>query len=161
MKKQKLSIISIASLVFIVLVSCTSANASIPPMPPPYIAEVAKVVIPTLKKGMEKSYESILANDLTISINGININLDKKSWVNLQKSKIEFLDRKVLSSVEGQSSILVIDRYDDYSKSPQFRETHANPRLLTRATLYGLKGDGLVHNINIIQSDGLMVSGVE
>lgn len=147
-----------ASLALLLLVASLPASASIPPPPPDYIMAMAKVMAPTLTPASFEPYTKLLADDLTVSVDGKPVAANKAAWLAVERSRLGKVDRTMLAHVEGYDTLLVIDRYDDRSDLPDNPKMLFDPRYVIRAVQYQVGDDHLVHTIRIVQSPGLLLT---
>lgn len=147
-----------ALLFFAVSALTSSVIASPPPPPPSFIDDVAKQLVPTQTPTSFASYASLLANDLTVTLDGATIAASKDEWLAIERARLGKIDRSIYGYAEGRDNILVFDRFDDRSDEhcPQGHTCVFDPRYHARAVQYQLGPDHLVHAIRIVQSDGFL-----
>lgn len=147
------------ALLFISTSALASLTAASPPPPPPsFVDDVAKQLVPTQTSATFDRYASLLANDLTVTIDGKKIAANKAEWLAIERSRLGKIDRSVYGYAEGRDNVLVFDRYDDRSDEhcPEPHTCVFDPRSHARAVQYQLGPDHLVHSIRIVQSDGFL-----
>lgn len=127
-----------------------------PPPPPSYIGDLARRIVPTQTDATFDDYTNALADDLTVSIDGVSVASGKPAWIAIERHRLGKVDRRVLGYVEGYNAILVIDRFDDRSDLPASSTMLFDPRYKTRAIQYRIGDDHLVHAIRIVQADGVI-----
>jgi hypothetical protein len=134
------------------------ALASPPPPPPAFLDDIAKQLIPTETVESFDRYAALLADDLTVTINGKEIAANKPGWLAIERQRLGKVDRFVYGYAEGRDSILILDRIDDRSDEhcPSGNSCVFDPRYVSRAAQYQIGGDHLVHVIQIVQSDGIL-----
>ena len=130
--------------------------ASPPPPPPAFIDELAKRIVPTPTTSSFDYYIAAFADDLTVTVDGKQIAATKAVWVSAERHKLGKTDRFVVGFAEGYDAVLVVDRYDDRSDLPSSPTMLFDPRYKARALRYAVGPDHLVHNIEIVQTDGLL-----
>ena len=139
--------------------SLASATAASPPPPPPsFIDDVARQLVPTQTPATFDRYASLLADDLTVTLDGKRIATSKAGWLAIERSRLGKINRSVYGYAEGRDNLLVFDRYDDRSDEhcPEAHTCAFDPRYHARAVQYELGPDHLVHSIRIMQSDGFL-----
>lgn len=119
---------------------------------------MAKVVAPTLTTATFDAYAKLLADDLTVTVDGKAVAADKAAWLAAERHRLGKVDRTMVAHVEGYDTLLVIDRYDDRSDLPDRPGLLFDPRYLIRAVQYQTGSDHLVHAIRIVQSPGLLLT---
>lgn len=143
---------------FATLALASSATGSPPPPPPSFVDEVAKQLLLTQTPASFPAYARLMANDLTVTLDGKRIAASKAEWLAVERSRLGNIDRSVYGYAEGRDDILVFDRFDDRSDEscPQGHTCVFDPRYHARAVQYQLGPDHLVHAIRIVQSDGFL-----
>jgi hypothetical protein len=136
----------------------SSTIASPPPPPPSYVDDIARQLVLTQTAANFASYASLLADDLTVTLDGKGIAASKAEWLAIEQPRLGKIDRSVYGYAEGRDNILVVDRFDDRSdeRCPQGHACAFDPRYHARAVQYQLGPDHLVHAIRIVQSDGFL-----
>lgn len=147
-----------ALLLFASSVFASRAVASPPPPPHSFVDDVANQLVPTQTPSTFDRYASLLADDLTVTIDGKKIAANKADWLAIERSRLGKVDRSVYGYAEGRDNILVFDRFDDRSHEHcrQGGTCVFDPRYHARAVQYQLGQDHLVHSIRIVQSDGFL-----
>lgn len=136
----------------------SSAAASPPPPPPAFMDSVAKQLMQTQTPASFDRYADLLADDLTVTLDGKMIAANKGDWLAIERSRIGKIDRSVYGYAEGRDNLLVFDRFDDRSDEhcAQGGACVFDPRYHARAIQYQFGQDNLVHAIRIVQSDGFL-----
>ena len=136
----------------------TAAAASPPPPPPAFVSEIAKELVPTQTVETFDGYASVLADDVTVSLDGKTIAANKSEWLAAERVRLGKVDRFVYGYAEGRDTILVFDRFDDRSDTicPRGHTCLFDPRYQARAVQYQIGADHLVHAIRIVKTDGIM-----
>lgn len=147
-----------AAFALLLLGTALSARASVPPPPPEYITDMAKVVAPTLTATSFAAYAKLLGNDLTVTIDGKPVATSKAAWFATERHRLGKVDRTMVAHVEGYDTLLVIDRYDDRSDLPDDPKILFDPRYVIRAVQYQVGDNHLIHTIRIVQSPGLLLT---
>jgi len=136
------------------MVSASTVSASVAPPPPSFIDDIAKQIVPAPTASSFDHYVAVFADDLTVTMDGKQIAPNKVAWVATERHRLGKVDRFVVGFAKGYDALLVIERYDDRSGiSP---EMLADPRYTARAVRYAVGSDHLVHNIQIVQTDGIL-----
>lgn len=149
---------TIGALVFLAGLALPSSTVASPPPPPPsFVDDIAKQLVAQTPASFAR-YTSLLADDLTVTLDGTRIAASKAEWLAIERPRLGQIDRSVYGYAEGHDNILVFDRFDDRSdeRCPQGRTCVFDPRYHARAVLYQLGPDHLVHAIRIVQSDGFL-----
>ena len=135
----------------------TIALAAPPPPPPELIDQIAQQLVPTPSSDNFVRYAALLADDLKVSINGIEVASNKPAWLAIQRKRLGKVDRFVYGYAEGRDNILVMDRFNDRSDEhcPPGESCVFDPRWHARALRYEIGADHLVHAIRILQTDGV------
>ena len=136
----------------------SSAAASPPPPPPAFVDDTAKQLIQTQTSANFDRYAGLLADDLTVTLDGRMIAANKANWLKIERSRLGKTHRSVYGYAEGRDNLLVFDRFDDRSDEhcPQGGTCVFDPRYHARAAQYEFGPDHLVHFIRIVQSDGFL-----
>lgn len=142
----------------VVAIFASSAAASPPPPPPSFIDDLSRQLVPALTLQNFDHYSSLLAEDLTVTLDGKTIAANKAQWLGIERARLGKVDRFVYGFAEGRDSILVLDRFDDRSDEhcPNGHACLFDPRFHARATRFEIGPDHLVHAIQIVQSDGIL-----
>jgi hypothetical protein len=122
----------------------------------PIIVEIAGHLVPTRTAATFDLYAADLASDLTVWIDGKEIAASKASWLAQERHRLGKVDRHVLGYVPGYDSILVFDQFDDRSDVRDGPNAVYDARYKTRALRYRVGPDHLVHEIRIVEADGIM-----
>jgi hypothetical protein len=138
--------------------SASSVIASPPPPPPAFIDDLAKQLVQTQTSASFAAYASLLADDLTVTLDGKMIAANKAEWLAIERARLGKIDRSVYGYAEGRDNLLVFDRFDDRSDEhcAQGSTCIFDPRYHARAVQYQIGPDHLVHSIRIVQSDGFL-----
>lgn len=150
---------TIGALVLFASLAVPSSTAASPPPPPPsFVDDIAKQLVPTQTRASFATYASLLADDLTVTLDGTRIAGNKAEWLAIEQPRLGRIDRSVYGYAEGHDNILVFDRFDDRSdeRCPPGHACVFDPRYHSRAVQYQLGPDHLVHAITIVQSDGFL-----
>ena len=136
----------------------STTAASPPPPPPPFIDDIAKQLVPAQTAASFDRYAGLLADDLTVTLDGTVIAANKTEWLAIERARLGKIDRTVYGYAEGRDNILVFDRFDDRSDvhCPQGAACVFDPRYHARALQYKFGQDRLVHFIRILESDGFL-----
>lgn len=136
----------------------SSAVASPPPPPPSFIDEIARRLLPTQTPATIDDYARLLADNLTVTIDGKTVADTKQQWLGMVRQRLGRVDRTVEAYAEGRDSILVFDDFDDKSDEhcPAGRTCIFDPRYHARAVKYQVGADHLIHDIRIVQTDGFL-----
>jgi len=150
---------TIGALLFLASSALASSTAASPPTPPPtFIDDIAKQLVPTQTSASFDRYAGLLADDLTVTLDGKVIAANKADWLAMERPRLGKIDRSVYGYAEGRDNLLVFDRFDDRSDEhcPQGDTCIFDPRYHARAVQYQFGPDHLVHSIRIVQSDGFL-----
>jgi len=136
----------------------SSAAASPPPPPPGFIDDMTKQLLPTQTAATIDDYARLLADNLTVTIDGKTVADSKEQWVAIVRKRLGKVDRTVDAYAEGRDSILVFDDFDDKSDEhcPKLGGCVFDPRYRARAVKYQVGADHLIHDIRIVQTDGFL-----
>lgn len=138
------------------LIAAKAAFASPGPPPPAYIVDIAGHLVATPTAATFDRYAADLASDLTVWDNGKEIASNKAAWIAQERHRLGKVDRRALGYVAGRDSILVIDQFDDRSDLPDYPHMLFDPRYETRALHYRVGPDHLIHEIRIVETDGVL-----
>lgn len=134
----------------------SAASSSVAPPPPSFINDLAKQIVPTPTASSFDQYVAVFADDLTVTMDGKQIAPNKVAWVASERHRLGKVDRFVVGFAEGYDALLFIERYDDRSDLPFSPGMLFDPRYKARAVRYAVGADHLVHNIQIVQTDGIL-----
>jgi hypothetical protein len=82
---------------------------------------LAKQLVPTQRPETLDNYAGVLANDLTVTIDGKSVAANKNQWLAVVRARLGKVDRFVYGFAEGRDNILIFDRFDDQT------DEHAQP----------------------------------
>lgn len=138
------------------LMPADAALASPGPPPPAYIVDIAAHLVVTQTPATFERYAADLAGDLTVWVDGKEVASSKAAWLALERHRLGKVDRRALGYVAGRDSILIIDQFDDRSDLPDDPNMLFDPRYETRALRYRFGPDHLIHEIRIVETDGVL-----
>ena len=136
---------------------CSPVASSPPPPPPQFIDDIARQLIPTPTAESLDRYAALLANDLKVTVNEVEVAASKPAWLAIQRERLGKIDRFVYGYAEGRDNILIMDRFDDRSDEACLAGHSClfDPRWHARAVRYEIGPDRLVHAIRILETDGI------
>lgn len=136
---------------------CSPAASSPPPPPPKFIDDIARQLIPTPSATNLDQYAALLANDLKVTVNGVETTASKSAWLAIQRDRLGKTDRFVYGYAVGRDNILVMDRFDDRSDAACLtgHSCTFDPRWHARAVRYEIGPDHLIHAIRILETDSI------
>lgn len=136
-----------------------SAMASVPPPPPSYVDQAARVILsPTTD---ETSIQGLFSADVVVQENGKTVARGARAWNEWRRGNASPNRPQVLgyteSSTSEPGSLLVIETVDTVRRDDLPRTAIADPRMQTRATLYQFGDDRKIHSILISAVKGLFM----
>ena len=132
----------------IALMAPLPALASPPPPPPEYVSRAAKVLTAT-KAPDAAQYAPLLADDVTVFENGKTVATGKAAWINVWSKNTGHPSGRVIGYSENEGDLLVIDTFDAVDRTNLPPTSIADPRMVTRSTLYQFGSNHLIHFIRI------------
>lgn len=127
-------------------------QAAPPPPPPAYVEDVRALVTAPMKADSVTRLAEYIADDVRWYDNGKLLAAGKAGWLRVQPSA-KVAPARVIGFSEGWQdggNLLVVDEYDTVDRSNLPPNFLADPRMVTRATLYQFGSDRRVHVIRTL-----------
>jgi hypothetical protein len=132
------------------------AAASPPPPPPEYMQVTASALAARLTPDSFSTYAAKFADDVDVSVNGGEIASGKAAWLSLERARIGKSLRHVIAYSVGGNTIMVLDEFDDMLDCPI--GMGCDPRYITRAALYKIGTDHLIHEVRFLQGGSFLIA---
>lgn len=151
--------------VFVSVLALAFASPSVaapPPAPPEYVFEATKILAASGSQDAAR-VAPLFADDVKAYRNGGLVAAGKAAWLTLRAAKAAHFNGDVAglsqgwaSSGQGGGDLLVIDTYDSVDRTDLPPHFLADPRVVTRSTLYQFGQDGLIHAVRIAEVAGFL-----
>ncbi|HEY0311972.1 MAG TPA: hypothetical protein VGC56_05700 [Allosphingosinicella sp.] len=135
------------------------AQAAPPPAPPAYVEDVRALVTGPMNTESVARLAPYIADDVRWYDNGKLLAAGKTEWLRVQSSA-KVSPGRVIGFSEGWQdggNLLVVDEYDTVDRSDLPPNFLADPRMVTRATLYQFGSDRRVHVIRTLVGGSLWI----
>lgn len=142
----------VASALVLMAAPLASAEAAPPPPPPSYVSAVADLLTREEDATTITKLSGFVADDVRAYLNGKLVADGKARWASYYAAARRSPGRLVAYSAgwEANGTLMIVDQYDTVDRSKLPAGFVADPRPISRATLYQVGPDHKIHAIRTL-----------